>query len=98
MTDTIFIPRPIEEKPEKDGYYACLNNEVTLGREFLNGNWIGQNWGFTHWLQPIDRKEYIRQIAAEAWEAALDWANWTDAGCPDPRWEPDLETYLNNLK
>jgi hypothetical protein len=63
---------PITEKPEKEGYYACLN--AVVGREFLQGHWIGQDWGFTHWLRPLEHLPLSREQADPSvlLEAAID--------------------------
>lgn len=68
MTDIIFIPRSIEEKPEKEGFYFTLYSDGRNGNNwFKDGKWLdeilsGNPTEITHWLKETDRKEYIRQI------------------------------------
>jgi hypothetical protein len=111
MTDTIFIPRPIEEKPEKDGRYYVINEGTGESNfvAFFEGNWefAGNNATkevrerYTHFLVFTDRKEYIRQIAENAWKAAVDHNIYfhPNAGWPEGKSIPlTKEDYLNSLK
>lgn len=48
MTDTIFIPVPVSEKPEKDGYYIVIDptNDPNRGRDlfFCEGDWFDDEY------------------------------------------------------
>jgi len=54
MKQTVYVLTPVSEKPETEGYYLCTNdNEGTFVRRgYFNGEWLGQQWGFTHWYRP----------------------------------------------
>lgn len=66
MTDYIYIPTPISEKPEKAGEYNVIMNNDAIGKLFFNGTtwWkCATRWAATHWLRPVPRSEYDREVA-----------------------------------
>ncbi len=106
MTDTIYLPTPIEEKPEKDGKYLCCHEgkyeycsfvkafgefgDISTGGRFFT---VHPTY-YSHWLKPVSKKEFVREIATKSWNTAVEWVDMVDNG---GHFAPDLETYLNNL-
>lgn len=106
MTEELFIKTPISEKPEKEGDYHVLLSNGFIGNVHFNGNsWHFHQSVYTHWLRPVSKKEYVEQIAKDAFEAGKRRGVHENTKYPDgfnftlsEKTTPDFETYLNNLK
>jgi hypothetical protein len=105
--DIVYVPTPIEEKPEKEGWYTIFYNDLkspSLGL-FENYQWKGVAFKAVSWLKPVSKQEFVREIARKSWEACekrireermaeMDLKNGFDDTTVTA---PDLETYLSNL-
>ena len=63
--EVIYVPTPIDIKPEKSGWYHVLNlNKEILSRMvyFTGGQWDA-NYEFPHWLKPYTVEEYNGEMA-----------------------------------
>lgn len=104
--ETIFIPTPIDVKPEKEGWYVLIkNSEVPRDIAYYrHSGWdirlvsqrgmAGPIYNYSHWLKPVSKSEYDREIAKKAFDAGQDYHHYSDG---PGLYAPDLETYLSKL-
>lgn len=99
----IYIHTPVSDPPKEDGTYMTKWTGVPAftEKEFKDGEWQARfyNTGLlTHWLKPILKTEYDRQIAEKAWTAAMnrEMSDYADLD-KDHKVFPDKQTYLNSL-
>ena len=109
MSDIIYIPTPITQKPEKDGYFLVFDPAFQdSGRclYFFDGDWYENEWeakGNEHcksydvddnlWLRPAKLSEVI----GEAWDAAGDfYERFIDKSQDDKPMPLDKTQYINS--
>lgn len=97
------IKQIAEEKyPEVNNGYLELKfseNDIVFIRRaaFISGSQYGKEFSFTkEELEAIDR-ERDRRVAAEAWDAALEYKKKLDYDGNDEFSVPDKEQYINSI-
>jgi hypothetical protein len=79
MQDILFIPTPIEHKPDKGGWFYVLNPHGEIMPNMVRYNHIASEWNnhqelnLVHWLRPILASEYAKVIARKAQKEMLDF-------------------------
>lgn len=66
MSDIVYIPTPVEEKPESNAMYAVFNEDAHPSRKMYRGAIFdrGQWWNHpahTHWLKPVPLSELMAE-------------------------------------
>src|SRR5690348_15078638 len=86
--DMIFIPTPIDVKPEKEGFYITIG-ENSISRIFFSEEY---GWGtipqtHSHFLKPVSKSEYDR-------DRGVEFANWIEENkwwCEEGLWSNTAE-------
>lgn len=99
----VYVPTPISERPEKEGWYMVkFNNEEGFSeREFRNGLWSSK-WlsAMEHWLKPVDLASITPEGGGYSERQHADYTLWVvvnkwQYGHTDHRW---FNTHIGEVK